>query len=168
MEIRKATPADMPEILEIFGRARAFMAASGNPNQWVGGYPQQALMAAEIARGVCYLCVAAGRAEGTFCYIPGVEPTYATIEAGAWPDDAPYATIHRLASAGRVKGVAAACFGWAAAGGLALRADTHHDNTVMQHLLETNGFARCGQIRLANGSPRIAYWCRAETPPQNA
>jgi RimJ/RimL family protein N-acetyltransferase len=38
-----------------------------------------------------------------------------------------------------------------------LRIDTHRDNVVMQHLIDKNGFQRCGIIYLANGDPRIAY-----------
>lgn len=56
--------------------------------------------------------------QATFCYIPGPEPTYAEIYDGGWPDDAPYATDHRMASAGRVHGAAAICFAWCAARGL--------------------------------------------------
>ena len=38
-----------------------------------------------------------------------------------------------------------------------LRADTHADNKIMQHLLEKNGFARCGIIHVEDGTPRVAY-----------
>ena len=38
-----------------------------------------------------------------------------------------------------------------------MRADTHADNKVMQHLLESEGFTRCGIIHVADGTPRIAY-----------
>lgn len=48
--------------------------------------------------------------------------------------------------------------------GLPLRADTHADNKVMQHLLEKNGFVRCGNITLADGTSRIAYHCTV--PPR--
>lgn len=164
MEIRRATPADLPAILDIFDRARRFMAASGNPGQWINGYPGRALMEEELARGVCYICMEGEQVEGTFCLIGGAEPTYAEIYGGAWPDDAPYCTIHRLAASGRVPGVADACFAYAAARGFALRADTHADNEIMQHILVKNGFTPCGTILLANGSPRLAYWRGAAAP----
>ena len=38
-----------------------------------------------------------------------------------------------------------------------LRADTHADNKIMQHLLEKNGFARRGIIHVEDGTPRVAY-----------
>ena len=155
MNIRPAQPGDLPALLEIFAHARAFMAQTGNPTQWPATYPGAELMQ-QIARGVCYVLEGNARPEATFCYIPGPEPTYAEIYDGGWPDDAPYATIHRMASAGRVHGAAAICFAWCAARGLPLRADTHADNKVMQHLLEKNGFVRCGNITLADGTSRIA------------
>lgn len=158
MEIRKATQQDLPALMKIFDRARHFMAQTGNPTQWRPDYPGIALMKAQIAQGVCYVCTEQGRVEGTFCLIFGPDPTYGVIEDGAWPDDAPYATIHRLASAGRVHGIAETCIRWSAGQSRTLRADTHADNKVMQHLLEKNGFIRCGIIHLANGSPRLAYW----------
>ena len=164
-EIRPAQPGDLPALLEIFAHARAFMAQTGTP-QWPATYPGAELMQQQIARGVCYILEDNTRPEATFCYIPGLEPTYAEIYDGAWPDDAPYATIHRMASAGRVHGAAAICFAWCAARGLPLRADTHADNKVMQHLLEKNGFVRCGNITLADGTSRIAYHCTV--PPRGA
>lgn len=164
MNIRPAQPGDLPALLEIFAHARAFMAQTGNPTQWPATYPGAELMQQQIARGVCYVLEGNARPEATFCYIPGPEPTYAEIYDGGWPDDAPYATIHRMASAGRVHGAAAICFAWCAARGLPLRADTHADNKVMQHLLEKNGFVRCGNITLADGTSRIAYHCTV--PPR--
>ncbi len=37
------------------------------------------------------------------------------------------------------------------------RIDTHNDNKIMQHVIEKNGFIRCGIIYVKDGSPRIAY-----------
>lgn len=159
IKIRPAVPADLPQLMDIFTAAKAFMAAHGNPRQWGPDYPGEARMRAQIAQGVCYLMEEGGAAVGTFCCLPGAEPSYAQI-AGAWPDDAPYLTIHRLAANGKAHGVARACFAFCAARGLPLRIDTHRDNTVMQDLLRKNGFAYCGVIRLAeNGEERLAY-CR--------
>ena len=153
MNIRPAQPGDLPALLEIFAHARAFMAQTGNPTQWPATYPGAELMQQQIARGVCYVLEGNARPEATFCYIPGPEPTYAEIYDGDWPDDAPYATIHRMASAGRVHGAAAICFAWCAARGLPLRADTHADNKVMQHLLE----------KMALCAAAILHW-RMELP----
>lgn len=164
MKIRKATKEDLPALLAVFDRARAFMAASGNPGQWLAGYPGEALLQDQIARGVCYVCTENGALEATFCYLVGEDPTYANIYDGAWPQKDPdgYGTIHRLASAGSIPGMAAYCIRWCAAQGLPLRADTHEDNKVMQHLLQKNGFIHCGTILLQDGRPRLAYYRPAE------
>ena len=99
-----------------------------------------------------------GRLEAVFAFILGVDPTYQVIEDGAWLNDTlPYGTIHRLASSGKSKGVASAVIEWCLEHCQSLRADTHADNQIMQHLLEKNGFTRCGIIHVADGTPRIAY-----------
>ena len=158
LSIRKAVPDDLERLMEIFDAARKFMVSVGNPNQWVGGYPQRELIATEIESGHCYACVDSGdRIVATFCFIPGPDPTYSYIEDGDWPDERPYYVIHRLASDGTCRGIARLCIDWCFAGCSCLRADTHADNKVMQRLLESNGFVRCGIIYLKNGSPRIAY-----------
>lgn len=156
--IRLAEMADLDRLMELFGSARAFMVATGNAHQWIDGYPQRELIAAEIAATHCYVCEKeAGDIVGTFCFIAGPDPTYARIEEGKWMDDAPYYVIHRLASDGTCKGIADACIGWCRKQSLNLRVDTHADNKVMQHILERHGFVRCGIIYVANGTPRIAY-----------
>ena len=91
-----------------------------------------------------------------FALVPGEDPTYAVID-GAWGSDAPYATIHRLASDGTCRGVFAAAINWAAARQPHLRIDTHADNHIMQTLITRAGFDYCGTITVADGSPRLAY-----------
>ena len=94
---------------------------------------------------------------------PGDEPTYRIIEDGAWPEDLPYATIHRMASAGQVRGIGQFCIDWCLRQGLPVRADTHADNVYMQRALEKSGFVRCGRIYTEDGSPRWAYYHKAAT-----
>lgn len=55
MTIRKATPEDLPEILDIYRRARRFMAQNGNPTQWKDGYPQPDLLEADIQKQQLYV-----------------------------------------------------------------------------------------------------------------
>lgn len=157
-EIRLATVADIEQLMSIFERARKFMITTGNPNQWINGYPQRELILKEIETEHCYVCVDERcSVVATFCFIVGEDPTYAVIEDGKWPSNIPYAVIHRLASDGSHQGIADECIRWCAQKIACLRADTHADNKVMQHLLEKNGFIRCGIIHVANGTPRIAY-----------
>ena len=156
--IRLAVTGDIDRLMAIFERARKFMQSTGNANQWINGYPQRELMLQEILAQHCFVCVNTEEVViATFCFIHGSDPTYAYIEDGEWSSDEPYAVIHRLASDGSQHGIAAECIAWCSKQIACLRADTHADNHVMQHLLEKNGFQRCGIIYVANGTPRIAY-----------
>ena len=165
MDIRRAAPADVPAILEIFRIAKAYMAAHGNAGQWGGDYPGLPELLPDIARGHSYVLTDGGVIVGTFSFIIGDEPTYRVLLNGHWHADRPYGTIHRLASAGRHPGVAAAVITWCLEHCESLRADTHADNKIMQHLLEENGFTKCGIIHVEDGTPRIAYQKMSLTLP---
>ena len=169
MMIRRAAIQDLEQIMQIYARAVQYMHASGNPNQWVEGYPSRALIEEDIARGVSYVVDRDGVIEAVFSYIEGEDPTYRQIGQGMWRTNGSYGTVHRLASAGRLRGVAGICFSWCAEqakmhGCSSLRADTHQDNRIMQHLLQKNGFVYCGVIHLANGAPRLAFERAAVVP----
>ena len=79
------------------------------------------------------------------------------VEDGAWVNDTPYGVVHRIASAGTVKGAGFFCVQWAFRRCGNLRIDTHRDNTVMQNMLRKNGFSYCGIIHLENGDERLAF-----------
>lgn len=159
LRVRPSTPADLPVLMDLYDRGRGIMRRSGNLRQWTGGYPSEEVVMNDIRRGNSYLCLdEAGLAVGAFAFIPGADPTYARIYEGRWLDDTrPYATIHRLASREDAKGVAAACLDWCYAQVPNLRADTHRDNRIMQHILLKHGFRYCGIIHLLNGDERLAY-----------
>ena len=157
MEIRKATREDVPEIMRIFDIARAYMRASGNLHQWLGGYPGKDIVLSDIQMGNQYILIADGTPVGAFSLIPGEEPTYQYIENGHWHYDRPYATIHRLASRGTVPGIAKACFDYSRQKYPYLRIDTHEDNLPMQKAILRYGFQKCGTIYLSDGAPRIAF-----------
>ncbi len=156
MHIRKATTTDMPEIKTIYARARAYMRQTGNPNQWKDNAPAQSLLDSYLQHGVLLVAEEQEEIHAVFALIPGIDPTYHYIE-GQWLNDEPYAAIHSVASAGKKPGMLGVCLDYAAGLYPNLRIDTHHDNLVMQHLLDKHGFTRCGIIYLANGEPRIAY-----------
>ena len=163
---RGAVRADLEQILKIYAHARQLMAETGNPTQWANGYPSQELLEEDIDSNRLFVYMVNGQMQAVFAFILGADPTYAVIEDGQWINDTlPYGTIHRLASAGRGKGVATAVIEWCLEHCESLRADTHADNKIMQHLLDKNGFTRCGIIHVADGSPRIAYQRMALTLP---
>ena len=71
----------------------------------------------------------------TFVLRGGADPTYDIIYDGKWPNDKPYATIHRIASSGEATGIMHTALQYALTLYDNIRIDTHRDNLVMQHLL---------------------------------
>lgn len=161
MEIRHTTEQDIYRIMEIYKYARRFMEEHGNPNQWgPTNWPPESLLRSDIASGNSYVCALADKIVGTFFFKQGrdIEPTYCTIENGAWMDNSPYGVIHRLAGDGSTKGVGRFCIEWAFKQCGHLRVDTHPDNLVMQNLLKQSGFIHCGTIYVEEDHyPRLAY-----------
>ncbi len=155
MKIRLAAAADLPRILEIYAHARRVMKETGNPNQWKDTYPMPAVLEEDIAKHQLFI-LEETEIEAVFVFFIGTEPTYADID-GAWLNDLPYGTIHRVASSGRIRGVLQTLVDYCRAICPNLRIDTHEDNRIMQKQVEKAGFIRCGIIRLENGDPRIAY-----------
>ena len=153
--VRQARWEDYSRIMEIYAAAREFMAKTGNPTQWGTHYPPVEMLRADIPAGNLYV-VEDGAIHGVFAYFTEPDPTYSYIEDGAWLDDSPYGTIHRVAADGS-GGVFSAVLDFAKAQNPHVRIDTHADNRVMQHVLEKHGFTRTGIIYLEDGDPRIAY-----------
>ena len=107
IKIRKSEIKDLPNIMPIYDSARKFMADTGNPNQWINGYPSEEYIQQEIADGHSYVCEnEQGEIVGTFCFIIGEDPTYTVIDNGKWLNEAPYGVIHRMAANGKEKGIA--------------------------------------------------------------
>ena len=154
--IRRATPADRPEILEIYSRARQFMRETGNPTQWGDTYPSEEMVDEDIAMGYSHVYESNGRIQAVFARIPWDDPTYQVI-LGGWLNYRPYWAVHRVASRGEEKGAAARCLDWCVEQSGNVRIDTHDDNLPMQRMLARIGFIKCGRIWLENGDPRIAY-----------
>lgn len=166
MEIRPATLLDLPRILDIYAAGRAYMRSTGNMQQWAGGYPPKSLLEDDMKKAQLFVCIEEGSVHGVFAFLLGEDPTYGYID-GAWPNQKPYGTIHRIASDGTVKGIFGHCFLFAKQRMDEIRVDTHHDNHTMQHVVEKHGFRRCGIIYLENGDPRIAYQWSKEHAHEN-
>ena len=154
--IRKATAANISRLLEIYDAGRAYMRKTGNMTQWAGGYPDEATLLDDIAKGNLYEMYDDTGIYAVFALIDGVDPTYGVIE-GAWHSDTPYGTIHRIAGDGSHRGVLAEAVRYAEARFDHLRVDTHADNLPMQRAIANCGFSYAGVIYLANGDPRRAY-----------
>jgi RimJ/RimL family protein N-acetyltransferase len=155
--IRHAQIEDLETILLIYESARRFMRSRGNATQWVNGYPSEHLLRGDIAKGQLFVdCDSKGEILYVFAFILGEDPTYQKID-GAWLNDRPYGTIHRLASAGIITGVFQRCVDYCLTQIDHIRVDTHADNVPMRKAAERAGFRRCGIIHVADGTPRIAF-----------
>ena len=163
--IRQSTPGDIDCIMPVYEQARDFMRSRGNTSQWTGGYPSRDIIMEDIAHGYHYI----GEDEDgeilmVFSFIVGADPTYALIEGGEWLNDAPYGTIHRIASTGLKGGMLRECVRFCSRFADNIRIDTHADNGEMQRAIKHSGFAYCGIIHLADGSPRIAFQKECRPP----
>lgn len=156
MNVIKATLQDLESILPVYERAREYMRRTGNPNQWKTTNPTLEMITEDIENGNLYLLISENGIEAVFAFIKGADPTYNVID-GAWLNDKPYCAVHRVASAGKSRGVLKLCMDYCLQFTSEIRIDTHEDNKIMQHSLEKLGFKRCGIIKLLNGEPRIAY-----------
>ena len=157
MTIRRAILSDIPQMQEVFAIARQFMIMTGNPNQWVNGYPCDEFLCRDIESGNSYVCLEDDKIVATFLLCGGEDPTYAKIKDGAWLNNEPYTTIHRIASNGKVHGVLRAAMELALQQYDNIRIDTHRDNYVMQHAVEKEGFRYFGIIYCWSGDERLAY-----------
>lgn len=161
LDIRKSTFDDLDRMLEIYERARVFMAETGNPRQWgATNWPPINLLKEDIEVGRSFVCTSDGKVEGTFVYMQGVdiEPTYRKMAEGEWMDDSEYGVVHRLAGSGDVKGIGKRCMEWAFEQCGHVRVDTHYDNKVMQRMFEKLGYTKVGVIHVVeDNDPRYAY-----------
>ena len=155
--IRYAKKEDLDAIMEIVGIAKQYMKESGNLTQWAGDYPGKIDFEEDIQKKQLYVCYNDEMTYGVFAFVTEKDPNYAYIEDGRWFNEEPYGTIHRIAGNGKVKGVFQEAVDFAKDKMENLRIDTHEDNRTMRHLIEKNGFQRCGIVYMKDGSPRIAY-----------
>lgn len=155
MEIRHAAHADLPVLGDLFSGAKAFMAAKGNPDQWEEGYPHNVL-GSDIEKNQLYVCEEEGHIYAAFVMAVGEDPTYRIIE-GAWKNDLPYVTLHRIASTGEKRGMMDVIVRFAFDQCGNVRGDTHELNLPMRNAFERNGFEYCGTIWIEDGTPRMAF-----------
>lgn len=159
MKIRKATTQDLDCIMQVIDAARNLMRTNGNHTQWINGYPSAEVIQNDIDQNIGYICWNDAEIVGYFSFLKGdnPEPTYNIIDDGKWLNNEPYGVIHRLASNGKVKGVAQACFDYCFTQINNIRVDTNNNNLPMQNFFKKYGFTYCGIIYVADGSPRDAF-----------
>ena len=161
MSIRHTRVEDIPQLQALFSHARSFMLETGNPSQWTAAYPSEELLRKDIGSRDSYVVEDEKQTViATFVLRGGVDPTYDVIYEGRWLNDAPYATIHRIASDGTRKGILNLAMQFALLNYNNIRIDTHRDNQVMRNAITKEGFVYCGVIHCWNGDERVAYQFR--------
>ena len=155
--IRQAISTDFNDIQAIYTSARNFMMEHGNPTQWGTTYPPQKTILQDIKQGILFVLEDEEGLYGVFALIAGEDPTYQKIQDGSWTSASPYATLHRIASNQRRRGVFAECLEYARSRYHHLRIDTHEQNLIMRRLILNAGFSYRGKIKVKDGSPRLAY-----------
>jgi hypothetical protein len=144
--IRQATIKDIDNIMPIYDRARKYMAQTGNPNQWTEGWPFYEVVEKDCMSGNGYVLEYEGELVGVFVMEKTAnEPDYENIN-GKWLNDKPYGTVRRMASDGTVFGISKMTIDFCSGQMENIRVDTNEDNKIMQHILEKNGFIKCGYI----------------------
>ena len=161
VSIRHTRVEDIPRLQALFSHARSFMLETGNPSQWTAAYPSEELLRKDIGSRDSYVVEDEKQTViATFVLRCGIDPTYDVIYEGRWLNDAPYATIHRIASDGTRKGILHLAMQFAQLDYNNIRIDTHRDNQVMRNAIAKEGFVYCGIIHCWNGDERVAYQFR--------
>ena len=79
--IRQAYLADIDRIMPLYERAKRYMQLSGNPNQWIDGYPARNDIKADIEAHHCFVVCDDVEILAAFAYIEGHDPP-TTISMG--------------------------------------------------------------------------------------
>lgn len=161
--IQKATLVDIPAMMVIINDAKVNLKKTGI-NQWQGGYPNEASLAADIETGHSYLYFENGELAAITGLFPGPDSLYSHIEEGEWITELPYTSIHRIAVAKDMlgKGVAGRLFEicellTTTEGYKSIRIDTHPENKSMRRTLEKKNYQYCGHVFMENNDLRFAY-----------
>jgi ribosomal protein S18 acetylase RimI-like enzyme len=159
--IRRATPQDVDEIMEIVRSAQLALRELGI-DQWQDGYPTPESIQDDIAQGVEYVTVGTDSILGYAAIVLTGEQAYQQIDNN-WLYGSDYVVIHRLCTAGcnRRQGVALSLMRYAAElcrslGYRAFRIDTHRGNVRMLSMLDKLEFRYAGIIHYDSGE-RVAY-----------
>ena len=163
---RCAEKRDFAAIMDIVHSAQARIALLGI-DQWQDGYPEPELIERDIAEKIGCVFEDDGKIAAYLVLLDTPEAVYDKLD-GRWiSNDAPYATLHRMAIGDQWCGkglsmqIIAHAESFARESGCAsLRADTHRGNVRMRRLLEKCGFTYCGEVKydVTAGDPiRVAY-----------
>lgn len=151
--VRKATKKDVHAMMLIINQAKQLLKADGS-QQWQNGSPNELKILDDIEQGYAYLLIVDDQIAGTAALLTDPDPHYETIIDGSWKNnDAPYATIHRIAISDQFRGRNLASYFMSNLLSLGyyqgfrnFRIDTHEKNVRTQGLIKKYGFEYRGRI----------------------
>ena len=156
-----AQAQDVAECYRIIDEGRMFQKEQGFI-EWTDDYRNEQTILDDIDAEKGYILTSDHRIAGYMCIDFSGEPAYAKIE-GAWNSEQPYAVVHRMAFRKEYRGCGLSGIAWPLIEKLCIskgvnyiRVDTDFPNKRMQHILEKNGFSRCG-IVIFQGIGKLAY-----------
>lgn len=159
LELAKSEDAELCN--DIIGAGKTFQREQGF-TQWTDDYPNLYTIQEDIQTGKGYVIKADHKIAGYMCIDFSGEPAYDDID-GEWQTEEPYAVVHRMAFSGEYRGMGLTDIAFqliedlcGASNIKSIRVDTDFPNKRMQHILEKNGFRKCGVI-IFQGSGKLAY-----------
>lgn len=161
ISLELADVEDAMKCYEIVDMGRKFQQAQGF-TQWTEDYPNQKTIQNDISEQKGYVIKVDDVIAGYMCIDFSGEPAYENIE-GKWRSSQDYAVVHRMAFDSKFRGIGLADTAWKLIEKHCdknniryIRVDTDFPNKRMQHILEKNGYVKCGII-IFQGSGKIAY-----------
>ena len=161
MKIRRATKADISEIMLLIAEVVPAMNALGN-YQWDSNYPNPTVFNKDVDAGQLWVAELDGHIAGVAAITTDQEPEYAEV---GWDINETAIVTHRLAVSPRFqgKGIAAALLAEAEQeavrkGIKVLRIDTNTQNQATQRLFPKMGYVFAGEIGLGF-RPNLRFYC---------
>ena len=155
-EIRLATEADIPQVMEVIADAKELFKSQGSV-QWqdADGYPHEGTIRNDLLKSQLFISLIKDKVVGMIAILRDEDKNYKVIYDGEWISDKPYYTIHRLAVRKGYYGqhIAYNLIEFAKKkakddGIASVRADTMVENMQMRGLLKKCGFTQCGKVIL--------------------
>jgi len=161
-DYHKVSIDEINRVMEIIEDARELLKLEGN-GQWQFGYPNRNDLIDDINLSRLY-GVYFNDILISVCAISGYEEAYHHLYEGKWLSNLEYLVMHRVAISKdyRGKGLGHHIFYLfdevsKEMGIKSLRIDTHENNHIMRHLMESHGFIYCGKVILPPNKDRVVY-----------
>jgi ribosomal protein S18 acetylase RimI-like enzyme len=152
--IRQANMSDIDQIWQLREETRQLLKDRGI-DQWQHGNPSRETFIRDIELGEFFVYDIQGEILGMIAIKSGIEKTYNVIFDGAWGQDRPYLTIHRLAVKRHLLGKHVSVLLMKFAEKLAIerqvnyiRIDTHRNNVYAKRLFLSLSYIERGYIML--------------------